>query len=77
LKPTILVVPMLIVDCMTPGLLILAGMTLARVELKRVVIKSEEKKEARRSMILFFLCANVEICLIYVRDAPGEARTLY
>jgi hypothetical protein len=34
-----------IVDCMTAGLLILIGMTLARVELKRVIIKSEEEKE--------------------------------
>ena len=38
---------------MTAGLLILVGMTLARVELKRVIIKSEEK-EGGRSMILFF-----------------------
>jgi hypothetical protein len=59
-----------IVDCMTAGLLILVGMTLARVELKRVIIKSEEEKERGRSMILFFLRAKVEKCLIYARNAP-------
>jgi hypothetical protein len=57
------------VDCMTAGLLILIGMTLARVELKRVTIKSEEK-EGGRSMILFFLRVKVEKCLIYARNAP-------
>jgi hypothetical protein len=51
---------------MTAGLLILIGMTLARVELKRVIIKSEEK-EGGRSMILFFLRVKVEKCLIYAR----------
>ena len=55
---------------MTAGLLILIGMTLARVELKRVIIKSEEEKEGGRSMILFFLRVKVEKCLIYASNAP-------